>query len=279
MLKQSVENREPLVRLMKAGVKRDGRWLIRSIDLSVHKGEIVTLIGPNGSGKTTTARLAIGLIKPQQGTVIRQPGLSIGYVPQSLRIDSTLPMTATRLLNLTARHTQSAITQALKSTGVEHLANAQVNRFSGGELQRVLLARALISRPDLLVLDEPVNGVDFSGELELYDLIDRIRRDTGCGVLMISHDLHVVMAGTDTVVCLNGHVCCTGSPETVASSPEYARLFGKRALEALAIYRHDHDHVHMPDGSVCQNMSGCGGPPTHQEDHPLSSANPGKDHV
>ncbi len=250
MLKRPEISGEALVQLTGAGVYRAGRWLVRGVDMSVRSGEIVTLIGPNGSGKSTTAKTAIGILKPQEGTVARKPGLKVGYVPQKLAIDWTLPLTVERLMRLTGTPTPAELEAALEATGVAHLAKAQVQGLSGGEFQRVLLARAIARKPDLLVLDEPVQGVDFSGEVALYDLIGKIRNDTGCGILLISHDLHVVMADTDTVICLNGHVCCRGTPQTVAASPEYLQLFGARAAETLGIYRHRHDHTHLADGRV-----------------------------
>lgn len=243
-------NSEPLVELAGAGVRRDGRWLVRNVDLSVRRGEIVTLIGPNGSGKSTTAKIATGVFKPTEGSARRALRLAVGYVPQKLAIDWTLPLTVERLMQLTGRHSPAAIAEALDEVGIPHLGNAQVQNLSGGEFQRALLARAMIGKPDLLVLDEPVQGVDFSGEVAMYDLIRRLRDRTNCGILLISHDLHVVMAETDTVICLNGHVCCSGTPESVAASPEYLNLFGARAAETLAIYRHHHDHTHLPDGRV-----------------------------
>ncbi len=241
---------EPLVRLAGAGVQRAGRWLVRGVDMDIRPGEIVTLIGPNGSGKSTTAKTAIGLMQPQEGTVTRKPGLRIGYVPQKLAIDWTLPLTVERLMKLTGSPSASEIAEALEATGVAHLAGAEVQALSGGEFQRALLARAMVRKPDLLVLDEPVQGVDFTGEVALYELIRNIRNRTGCGILLISHDLHVVMADTDTVICLNGHVCCRGTPQNVVASPEYLKLFGARAAETLAIYRHRHDHTHLADGRV-----------------------------
>lgn len=250
MSEATTQGTDSLIALKGAGVRRGGRWLVRGIDLTVAPGEIVTLIGPNGSGKSTAAKVAIGLIRPDEGTVERSPDLTIGYVPQKLEIDRTLPLTVKRLMTISAPQPRAAIDATLEAVGIPDLAEAQVQHLSGGEFQRALLARALINRPRLLVLDEPVQGVDFSGELALYDLIGKIRRDTGCGILLISHDLHVVMAETDTVICLNGHVCCTGTPESVAESPEYVALFGPRAVESLAIYRHHHDHVHLPDGRV-----------------------------
>lgn len=245
-----LSTRQTLVEIADAGVSRGGRWLVEGIDLSIRRGEIVTLIGPNGSGKSTTAKLVTGVLRPDTGRVVRQPGLTVGYVPQKLTIDWTLPLTVRRLMSLTGRFGRGEIEQALAQVGIPHLVDAEVQHLSGGEFQRALMARAMIRKPDLLVLDEPVQGVDFSGELALYDLIGEIRDEIGCGVLLISHDLHVVMAATDTVVCLNGHVCCRGTPESVARSPEYLSLFGARAASALAVYQHHHDHTHLPDGRV-----------------------------
>ena len=241
---------ETLVQLTNAGVRAPDRWLVRGVELAVHRGEIVTLIGPNGSGKSTTAKMVTGVRHPDEGRVRRLPGLVVGYVPQKLAIDWTLPLTVERLMRLTGPQPAEAIKAALDEVGIAHLAQAPVQALSGGEFQRALLARAMIRKPDLLVLDEPVQGVDFTGELAMYELIGAIRDRTRCGVLLISHDLHVVMARTDTVICLNGHVCCSGTPESVTQSPEYRRLFGSRGAEMLAIYRHHHDHTHLPDGSV-----------------------------
>ena len=245
-----MKSNEPLISLTQAGVERAGRWLVRGVDLDLGKGEIVTLIGPNGSGKSTTAKMALGVIKPDEGSATRADNLTVGYVPQKLSVDWTLPLTVARFMRLTRKISQQEMDQALAATGISHLARAEVRNLSGGEFQRAMLARAIARKPDLLVLDEPVQGVDFSGEIALYDLIKKIRDDIGCGVLLISHDLHLVMAATDRVICLNGHVCCQGSPVTVASSDEYRRLFGGHAAATLAVYEHDHDHTHLPDGRV-----------------------------
>ncbi|EJT04994.1 metal ABC transporter ATP-binding protein [Rhizobium sp. CCGE 510] len=241
---------EPLVSLENVGVVRNGRWLVRGVEFSVSRGEIVTLIGPNGSGKSTSAKAAIGVLKPDEGRVERKAGLKVGYVPQKLSIDWTLPLSVRRLMTLTGPLPERDMLSALESAGVAHMLDAEVQHLSGGEFQRALMARAIARKPDLLVLDEPVQGVDFSGEIALYDLIKSIRNATGCGILLISHDLHVVMAETDTVICLNGHVCCRGTPEAVSRSPEYVRLFGSRAAQTLAVYSHHHDHTHLPDGRV-----------------------------
>ncbi|SMC40389.1 zinc transport system ATP-binding protein [Fulvimarina manganoxydans] len=240
----------PLISLSGAGIRRSGRWLVRGITFSIAPGEIVTLIGPNGAGKSTSAKLALGILKPDEGEARKRRNLTVGYVPQKLAIDWTLPLDVARFMRLTGRVDSKRIEAAMAETGVSHLASAEVRSLSGGEFQRVLLARAIARNPDLLVLDEPVQGVDFGGEVALYEMIRRVRDDMGCGVLLISHDLHVVMAATDRVVCLNGHVCCEGSPRAVAATPEYRRLFGDRAAEALAVYEHDHDHVHLPNGRI-----------------------------
>ena len=239
-----------LVELDDAGVRRGGRWLVRGVTFSIARGEIVTMIGPNGAGKSTTARMAIGALKPDHGSVKRIAQLRVGYVPQKLAVDWTLPLTVARLMTLTGPAGAGDIEAGLSAVGILHLARAEVQALSGGEFQRALLARAMLRKPDLLVLDEPVQGVDFGGEVALYELIRRIRDDTGCGILMISHDLHVVMADTDTVICLNGHVCCRGTPHSVASSSEYHQLFGQRGAPALAVYHHRHDHTHLPDGRL-----------------------------
>lgn len=239
-----------LAEAAKIGVLRAGKWLVRNVDLVVRRGEIVTLVGPNGSGKTTTAKVLLGLVKADEGRVTLAPSTRIGYVPQKLTIDRTLPLTVKRLMTITGSYSLRDVETALSLVGVSHLSGSFVDGLSGGEFQRVLLARALVRKPDLLVLDEPVQGVDFSGEIALYELVQDLREELNCGILLISHDLHVVMAKTDSVVCLNGHVCCSGAPSQVAASPEYQSLFGPRAAQALAVYRHEHNHKHAADGTV-----------------------------
>lgn len=244
----TANSKDQLVSIANAGIRRDGRWLVRGVDFSIRRGEVVTLIGPNGAGKSTTAKMAIGVLKPDEGTVTGVPGLRVGYVPQKLAIDWTMPLSVRRLMRLTSNISDAELREALTATGIFHLVDAEVRHLSGGEFQRALLARAIARKPDLMVLDEPVQGVDFAGEGALYELIASIRDTTGCGILMISHDLHMVMAGTDTVICLNGHVCCRGTPETVSQSPDYLKLFGNS--RSLAVYSHHHDHTHLPDGRV-----------------------------
>jgi zinc transport system ATP-binding protein len=244
------EAADNLVQLTRAGIQKSGSWLVRGVDLTVSPGEIVTLIGPNGSGKSTTAKMALGIHKPTEGSAVRRNGLSVGYVPQKLSIDWTLPLNVKRFMRLTNPLSDAECMAALERTGAARLVGEEMRTLSGGELQRVMLARAIARSPDLLVLDEPVQGVDYAGEIAIYSLISEIRNTVGCGILMISHDLHVVMAAADQVVCLNGHVCCRGTPSDVSSDENYQQLFGTRAGGALAVYEHHHDHVHLPDGRV-----------------------------
>ncbi|MGF1640506.1 MAG: zinc ABC transporter ATP-binding protein ZnuC [Rhodospirillales bacterium] len=226
------------------------KTIVESVDLTIGPGEITTIIGPNGAGKTTLLKIVLGLLAPTSGRLFRREGLRVGYLPQRFQVDPVLPITVARLMTLTVRRPPQAVERALTETGVGHLVDAAVQSLSGGELQRVLLARALLVDPDLLVLDEPVQGVDYTGEAALYELIGDLRRRRGCGVMMVSHDLHVVMAATDHVLCLNHHVCCAGTAEAVGRHPEYVRLFGARAAQALAVYTHHHDHGHAVSGDV-----------------------------
>lgn len=239
-----------LIELSHAGRRENGQWLVRDVSLSIARGEIVTLIGPNGSGKSTTVKLALGIYRPSSGSVHRSRGLKVGYVPQSLAIDRSLPLTVWRLIQTSGERQTEAIQVALAAAGIAHLGHADVHSLSGGEFQRALIARAIARTPDVLVLDEPVQGVDFNGEIALYELIASLRDTIGCAILLVSHDLHVVMAKTDRVLCLNGHVCCEGEPQSVSMSPEYRALFGRRGAEALALYEHHHDHDHGLDGVV-----------------------------
>ncbi|SEM94680.1 zinc transport system ATP-binding protein [Pseudorhodobacter antarcticus] len=228
-------------------VRLGGTDILSGITLALEPGEIVTIVGPNGSGKSTLLRALLGLISPAKGTVTRAKSLSIGYVPQRLHIDRPMPMTARRFLSLPKRCTDAQAMDALTRCGVADAGPRQLADLSGGQLQRVLLARALLNQPDLLILDEPTQGLDQPGEAAFYTLIAEVRRDTGAAVLLVSHDLHVVMAASDRVICLNGHICCEGAPDVVREAPEYRALFGAGTQGALALYRHDHDHSHGPD--------------------------------
>mgnify|MGYP006234087525 CR=1 FL=1 len=245
-------NNNTLVILKDAGYRQNDKWLVKGVSLEVEKGKIVTLIGPNGSGKSTTAKIALGIFKKIDGEVEKYTN-KIGYVPQKISIDWTLPLRVYDFLTLTENISEVAIDEALSLTGVIHLKNKNLGNLSGGEFQRVLLARAISKKPELLVLDEPVQGVDFTGEIALYELIKKISDQLNCGILLISHDLHTVMSATDHVVCLNGHVCCSGSPIDVAKNNEYKALFGEQASQILTRYEHKHDHVHTSDGDIKKN--------------------------
>ncbi len=235
---------QTLIRLSGVSVRFGGRPVLDRVDVAVREREIVTVIGPNGSGKTTLIRAALGLIAPHDGAVDRRPGLRIGYVPQHLGVDRTLPLTVHRFLALSGNTSHDEHQTALGEVGVGYALDGPFQALSGGEAKRVTLARALLRRPDLLVLDEPTSNVDVAGQAEFYDLIRGLRDRRECGVLLVSHDLHLVMRATDTVVCLNGHVCCSGRPDSVSRDPEYLALFGPRVAETLGIYAHDHDHRH-----------------------------------
>ena len=239
---------DTLISLKNISIDFQGRSILNNIDLDVQRGEIVTLIGPNGAGKTTLVRIVLGLQKSGSGERSLTKGLKIGYMPQKLHVDNSMPLIVKRFLSLTGSKSPE-IETALARTGVSHVIKSPVQSLSGGELQRVLLARALLNKPHLLVLDEPVQGVDINGQRELYHLITEIRDEYNCSVLMVSHDLHLVMASTDKVVCINQHVCCSGHPQLVKKHPAYLKLFGGDSNE-LAIYTHHHDHAHDIHGHI-----------------------------
>jgi zinc transport system ATP-binding protein len=239
-----------LIRASGIEVRYHRRSILESIDLEIAEDEIVTLMCPNGAGKTTLVRVMLGLLKPTSGQVQKRPRLNIGYMPQRLQLPETLPLTVTRFLQLSGVQDPQHYQDLIQELSIQHLQESPMVRLSGGETQRVLLARALIRKPQLLVLDEPVQGVDVTGQAELYALIARLRKRYHCGILMISHDLHLVMATTDRVLCINRHLCCAGHPESVSQHPAYLELFGAPVSENLALYTHHHDHTHDIHGNV-----------------------------
>ncbi|WP_305829202.1 zinc ABC transporter ATP-binding protein ZnuC [Photobacterium leiognathi] len=245
-----------LVELQSITVSFGERDVLDNISLKLERGEITTLIGPNGAGKSTLVKVITGLSKPTKGKVVRKKGIRIGYVPQKLRLNDTLPLSVDRFMRLAGRYSKEQRIEALEMVNGSRLLNSDMHALSGGEMQRVLLARALLQKPDLLVLDEPVQGVDVTGQLELYRLIQQLRDMLNCAILMVSHDLHLVMAKTDKVICLQHHICCSGSPLTVTSHPKYIALFGHTSTEQLALYEHQHNHQHGTSGkpqSCCNN--------------------------
>jgi len=239
----------------------DGRKVLQSVNLTVRGGRIIALIGPNGAGKSTLLKVALGLLRPDRGEVRLERKVRIGYVPQRLQIDPILPLTVRRFLSLSRRHSEKDLLSVLNEVGADYILDQAVQDLSGGETQRMLLARALLRDPGLLLLDEPLQGVDFAGQIALFQLIEQVRKQRGCGVVMVSHDLHLVMAGTDEVVCLNHHVCCSGKPEAVTHHPEYLALFGPKAARTLAVYTHHHDHEHDLSGDPLpqKNQTGSAG--------------------
>lgn len=239
----------PLIEVNQLSAQIKGLEVLRQIDLQIHAGEIVTVIGPNGAGKSTLAKSIAGLQEPTTGTIQRQPGLTIGYAPQRISIDASIPINGERFLHL-ARPSKRQLEQAITEVGASHLLEKPVQHLSGGEMQRLLLTRALLKEPQLLILDEPMQGVDLVGQSEFYGLIQRIRDRHQCGILIISHDLHLVMENTDRVICLNQHICCHGHPDSVSQHPEYLQLFGLGEGSHLGIYTHHHDHHHCLDGEV-----------------------------
>ncbi len=246
----SSQNQDALIVASKVTKSFRDRNVLHDIELSIHQGQVVTLIGPNGAGKTTLVRILLGLLTADSGSVTHREGLRIGYMPQRVSIEHTLPITVRRFLQLANPVKPIEIDETLQKLNIVQLQHQQLVGISGGELQRVLLARALLRNPHLLVLDEPAQGVDLGGQAELYQLIGNIRSERGCGILMISHDLHLVMAATDEVVCLNHHVCCHGKPEQVSNDPAFLDLFGANVSPSLAVYTHSHNHEHDLTGDV-----------------------------
>ena len=238
-----------LVKLENAGVQRMSKWLVKEISFEISQGQIVTLIGPNGSGKTTTAKMILNIMNADEGQIRRNTD-KMAYVPQKINIDWTMPLRVIDFMKITNNLNNNQVIESLTTTGVDKLLYNQIHNLSGGEFQRVLIARAIAKKPDLLVLDEPVQGVDYNGEIALYNLIKKISVNLNCGILLISHDMHFVMSTTDHVVCLNGHICCSGTPSSVVKNPEYIKLFGEHNSETLSYYQHHHDHSHDNDGSV-----------------------------
>lgn len=236
----------PLVSVTGLTVRHGSTPILQDVDFSIAPGEIVTIVGPNGSGKSTLLRAILGGLRPVAGRVTHRPGLRLSYVPQRLVLDATLPMTVARFLSLPHRVTPQATGAGLARAGVPGIETRQMAALSGGQFQRVLLARALIAQPELLMLDEATAGLDQQGAASFYRQIEQVRTETGCAILMVSHDLHVVMSASDRVICVNGHICCEGTPEVVAEAPVYRALFGAGTQGALALYRHNHDHTHEP---------------------------------
>ncbi len=243
-------SKQVLIELQNIGLQLNKRIILEDVNLQVKAGEIVTLIGPNGAGKSSLLKVALGLVIPTIGSRLISKNLRIGYMPQTLVVESLMPLTVERFLLLSPRATTAKCKIIATELGIDHFLSSPIQSISGGEQQRVLLARALLNEPELLVLDEPAQGIDINGQAQLYQLIAKARDRLQCGVLMVSHDLHLVIAGTDRVVCLNKHVCCSGHPATITQHPEFIQLFGATLADGLAVYTHHHDHHHDLEGNI-----------------------------
>lgn len=252
MQKQEKNPLNALIRLENISVDFNGNPALEHINLHIYPNTITTIVGPNGGGKSTLLKVLLKLLRPTQGKIHHKKGLKIGYVPQKLYIDPSIPLTVDKFLALKPDCTSQNIQQALTMFKISHLSHNSMQKLSGGELQRVLLARAILSSPDVLVLDEPMQGVDITGQTELYQLLNTVRRQLNCAILMVSHDLNIVMANTDEVLCINRHICCAGTPETVSHDPRFIQLFGDQFAKNVAFYAHKHNHHHDLHGNVCQ---------------------------
>ena len=243
------ETNELLLAARSVGYVQRGKSILNDVSLELHGEEIITLIGPNGAGKTSLIRILLGLSEASTGKVERKKNLQIGYVPQRINVPEVMPLRVCDFLNVTGKYSIDSCQQMLEEVSCAYLLYSPMQNISGGEMQRVLLARALLKEPQLLVLDEPASGMDIIGQQALYETIKQVRNKHKCSVLMVSHDLHLVMAATDKVICLNTHICCTGHPDDVSEHPEYLKLFGD-AIEGLALYSHNHDHEHDLQGNI-----------------------------
>ena len=242
---------KPLIELKNIGVQFGAKVILDNINLRLYPNSVTTIVGPNGGGKSTLLKVLLKLIQPNQGSVIAKNDLQIGYVPQKIHLDHTLPLTVKKFLSLKQNLNLSLLDDILQRLSIQRLEQQSMHKLSGGEMQRVLLARALLTQPELLVLDEPVQGVDMSGQAELYQLINESKNRIDCAVLMVSHDLHLVMANTDQVLCINQHLCCAGTPEAVSEHPEFIQYFGDQFAQNYELYNHQHNHKHNLHGDVC----------------------------
>ena len=246
---QQINSDPVLVELSQISVRIDERDILKHVDFSLHEQEIVTLIGPNGAGKSTLIKVLLGIVRPNAGEIKTTKSLKFSYVPQKFNPSHSLPLRVKDLLAL-EKCDPTIKQEIIHDTGISKLENAKVQQLSGGERQRVLLARALLRQPDILVLDEPMQGLDIQSEAELYDYVRSLPVKYGCAVLMVSHDLQWVMQGTHRVVCLNKHICCSGLPENVQQHPEYQAIFGTNRV----FYQHHHDHcAHGDSATPCQH--------------------------
>lgn len=247
----SVSKPKPLIQLKNISLTFGTQTVLEQINLAIFPNSITTIVGPNGGGKSSLLKVLLKLQPASSGEVIHQEGLKIGYVPQKFYLDPSIPLTVEKFLSLKRNATLQQCESSLELFNITHLRRQNMQKLSGGELQRVLLARAILDRPDLLVLDEPMQGVDITGQNELYQLLNKTRNWLNCTILMVSHDLNIVMANTDEVLCINRHICCAGTPEVVSNDPSFIHLFGDQFAKNVAVYTHKHNHHHDLHGDIC----------------------------
>lgn len=254
----------PLIELKNINMTFEQHRVLENINLTLYGNSVVTIVGPNGGGKSTLLKILLKLQKPTTGKVIHNKNVRIGYVPQKIYLDQSMPITVSRFLSLKQKASKSDIEAVLQQFSITHLSKNSMQKLSGGEMQRVLLARAVLNKPNLLVLDEPTQGVDINGQAELYQLIQQTKRQLNCAILMVSHDLHIVMKETHEVLCINRHLCCAGTPETISNDPTFIHFFGDQLSKNIAFYAHHHNHKHNIHGDVCCNSESRSTVCTHQ---------------
>ena len=236
----------PLLDVKKIFLEIDSKYILEDISFQVNSNQIITIIGPNGSGKTSLIKIIIGLINQTSGEVVKKNGLKIGYVPQKFVYNKNLPMSVARFVDYQNNSylNDQNISFIESLIDINKLFNKQVSSLSGGELQKVLLFRALLSFPDILILDEPTQGVDIQGQLNFYSILSKLRDKFNLSILIVSHDLHFVMKNTDIVICLNNHICCIGKPEEISQNEHFNKIFGENISNIISLYQHKHNHTH-----------------------------------
>lgn len=239
-----------LIQAQNVSLTINGKNILDDISLDIKERDFITIVGPNGAGKSTLLKVLMGFTHPTTGSVQQREGTRIGYVPQKLSIDKTIPITTQRFLTLRKKVHATTLKRVVEQTGITPQLHKPLHSLSGGELQRVLLCRALLDEPDLLILDEPAQNLDISGQLAFYEQLNQIYQQQRLSILMVSHDLHLVMSCTRQVICLFHHICCSGEPQSVTQDPEFQKLFGKDMANMMALYHHQHNHTHT-HGEYC----------------------------
>ena len=226
-------------------VKRHNKNILENVFVNVKKNDFITIIGPNGAGKSVLLECLMGSFVPDSGKIIKKNNLSVGYIPQNFNPESSMPISVKRFLTLKKKFTPQELTNIASETNISEILEKNLSNLSGGELQKVLLARSLLDEPELLILDEPAQNLDIKNQLNFYNLLNSIYKNRELSILMVSHDLHMVMSSTKQVICLYHHICCSGEPQTVAKDPEFISLFGNDMAKMMSVYQHTHNHSHQ----------------------------------